>query len=535
MNFEIQLNVFSTGMTSAAQRRGPLGLISVQPAPAHIKQVVELYLATYPPSVPTGRLRDKREVYAQILRSAFAWGKSHGGIEATWMLARKYHPSKGNPKGGWDPIDGVSIEVYPVTDATLDRIKGEFAYFLSISSKLAANSAMRSCTWVLQNDRPNTAYGVSLFLSHSRSEVHAGVVGPPHRTALAVAPAGEGSLLHAEFVQQLQVGGSIQVQWTFSGDPPHIRHLVWWTDLDAPVFANGAEPGSAPLSIPRGDEAMLDSFARTRQAELELRNAYSADGSRPHAAHRAFFADLDQRTLPAAGTSAPVDLVSGYLRSRYLVRAEDAGFGQLPEFSQLEVEQHRGSAEGIADLLEEILITHYQGKHQGLDYDQVARGFMLFAGGQLTEFDTHGAPNGVNFFSFCEFAILLLELDYHAEFWGPLVPIFARAAEVFARCYHKCNGPRSSCAYRVTFNPVGARGFNDDELDELKQHWSRIDPIEGFSRIVHAALEHEVYRGPVAAFDLVDHGCRTYLGAGPRRPALGAASLRSMPKAGVDF
>lgn len=235
---------------------------------------------------------------------------------------------------------------------------------------------------------------------------------------LEPASVGEGSLRHAKFETPLPAGGSVELPWKFRGDPPHVRHVVWWTELDEATYASGAAPGATTLTVPVGDVALLHQFARSSHKELELRSAFAADTSRPHAHHRAFFADLDRRTLPDAGAASPVDLVSGYLRSRYLVRAEDAGLGDLAQFSALEVELLRKPAVLIAGLLEGLLSTHYRGHANGLDYSAVAEAFHRFAGGQLTEFGTHGAPSGTNFFSLCEFALLLWALDHNRAFRG---------------------------------------------------------------------------------------------------------------------
>ena len=339
-------------------------------------------------------------------------------------------------------------------------------------------------------------------------------------------------MVHVEFAAPVPSRGAIELTWIYMGDPPHIRAETWWAQVDSGAANSSSRPAAPPHVIAREDVGTLIQYSRTADVEFILRASTIATIFDNTTKFRKFFFELDQQTQPGAGATNAISLLTGYLRSRYMLRAEDAGFGELTRFHPGELDTWRTDALYAADMVEKIVRRHFTDQNRELDFEQIAEAFELFAGGQLTDVDTHGAPNGVNFFAFCEFAILCVELGHKVPFWSALIPIFARTSEIFARCYHGPCAPRTSCAYRVFHNPTGRRGFTDVARAELRAAWQGVaHPIGAFARMVHAALDDELFPGPVVPFGLVDNFNGIAPDCPPGRVVRRSNDKRFMPQA----
>jgi hypothetical protein len=466
------------------------------PAVAAIANAIQQRLdnnpGSYPP--PFGRVRVKQAGYGGHLRSAFAAERSSGSISAAYSLAPDDIPSRANDDGGWDPIDGVSVQVF-----ISPTPQGASPHYLSIGQEKAPGV---ECTFDVANDTGADVIGVTLFLSHTRSRLlFASLIGPG-LGRLADWPNGHGTMRYSQFPHPVAPGGKVTVRWTFTGDPPHVRAVTWWLSSGSQQIKSD-DVSAPPRAVPIDMVPTLAGSARSRADELAMRARFGMGG--PHESYRKFFRALDEATQPSDAGGRAYEYFASYLRARYLVRGEDAGFGDVPIFDSRESEYWRRSANHVATLMKRLMGEHFRVGDDAALIEHADAAFMLFAGGLLTDFDTHGAPNGVQFFAFAEFALLCVELSIDARFWQQMAQVFARASEVFARCYHLCCGPRTTCSYAVRFNPGGERGFDAMMLAELEIVWRTVDTLEGLGSIVHAALYDELFRGSVSPFDLVDH------------------------------
>ena len=255
----------------------------------------------------------------------------------------------------------------------------------------------------------------------------------------------------------------------------------------------------------------LVQFERTFEQELAHYTALIGS-QKTHVREKRFFQELDETTNPKSlppETGLPIAMLGSYLALRYNVRAELVHFGQPTAYLPQELSSWEGIVKPIAAHVQGLMRSHFKGAENGVDLSAVNDAFEKFAGGELTVFETHGAPNGVNFFAFAELAILLTEMDVERAFWAPLIEIFGRTAEVFAGSYHACYAGRTHCAYQVTNNPDGGRHPDDAARATLRKQWSGKDPKAEFGRVVHSALFDDQLSGPgTTPFSaLVDWGC----------------------------
>jgi hypothetical protein len=552
---------YTIGLVPVSKPAAPVATI-LGPAPVppavpleyeNIRAAIQLHIDNLALPLAVGRTRDRQAAYAALLQDAFYVVVPIPGPDLLrpYSLDPNYLTCVVLPDGHWGyTVDGISMKVEPVpapvNPAGIDPVE----YYLTITPTSVAPPEMlflamsaaegsyalagsSTCTFTLQNTTGVTGAGLTLYLSHARSwplnlvvnKQRIGQTSPiTHDPAQA--------MVHISLANPVSDKGVVELSWTFKGDPPHVRAHTWWGPADPDVTISSSSSSKPPSVIPVNEVGTLSFFSRTVSEEFELRrNAIKAIVDRTRQ-YRDFFFDLDQKTQPGLVTTSGISLLTGYLRSRYMLRAEDAGFGDPVAFDDEEIESWRSDAVRAADLVEKIVRDHFTGPDGALQLDRIDEAFELFAGGQLTDFDTHGAPNGVNFFAFCEFAILCVELQHKEQFWGDLIPIFARTSEIFARCYHEPCGKRTSCAYRVGHNPTGARGFSLPERAALRATWQAVaPPIEGFARIVHAALDDELFLGPVPPFGLVDK----HDGVPPKCPPVAKArrsiDVRVMPTA----
>lgn len=492
MNYEVEL----VTIVDQTQLPGP-----TPPQPQNVALTIEGFIAgaTPPLPLPTGPIKARRDQYAWLLRAAFAARRA--AIPRDYSLARDAQPCRVNPDGSWDPLDGVSIELLWQVPEEGVPVPRRTTHYLSIGPKVDGVPDSNTCSWPIVNETDGPVVGVTLFLAHTRSRLVSGAcVVAGEISKLQVASGGSHSVLHASLVTPLASTSAVEVQFTYLGDPPHVRALTWWTNGGRAVRSPGGG-NSLPLTVPASQTGRLLGYARTEQEEFDLRAAHIAGIHDSTRLHREFFFDLDYATQPPGGPDfAPL---TAYLRRRYLVRGEVTGFGDTYAAAPVELESWRADAEQAAGKLKEVLREYYA-KCGKLAVDRVEEAFELFASGQLTDFDTHGAPNGANYFAFCEFALLCVELGHERDFWKSLVPIFARTAEIFARCYHQVDGPRMTCAYRVAHNPNGARTFSQAERTALRGTWAGRDPVLGFGQVVHAALYDELGQVTVPPYPLPD-------------------------------
>ncbi|MEZ6017101.1 MAG: hypothetical protein R3F49_18435 [Planctomycetota bacterium] len=290
-----------------------------------------------------------------------------------------------------------------------------------------------------------------------------------------------------------------------------------WLPIDGASFRAtrrkepGKDVGETYVSIVRdlGYEAVAPELLReaTANDDFDRRAELLAQRSGEERAFGEFFLDLDRTTTPDGTRGPKVQLLASYLGQRVLVRAEEAGFGGTPCFALSETEQWRQDACGLAGVLQRLLLCHFPELAWG-ERDRVEAAFERFATGALRVFGTHGVPDGISYLSFCELALVLVDLGVQTEFWGPFVPLFARTAELYVNAYHACGGPRTFAAYCIANNPSGARTQGAKALAANRAAWCSVEDVRyAFGRIVHAALYDEVLRGPVTPFALADHGC----------------------------
>ncbi len=249
----------------------------------------------------------------------------------------------------------------------------------------------------------------------------------------------------------------------FFGDPPVLGDLTW---LDRDETVDPCLAHSMPLR-----HLMVDDIAdfhppgsRTLEEEWAIREEWCS-GEHPtpsQKAHRMMLR-IDKGSLAPSMINEEVASVGLKLATRFIQRGRliRSGSSQALE-EKIPLEKTRSTREAlsvIANSMHDWLIDP-QGECRTIEDVRDAMG--LFACGQTHVFHAHGAPNGINMFSFAELAFALevgdteMELDHDITFWRQMVYIFSAASQMFVHCYHR--GERAVCGYKPEHNPIKVLG-----------------------------------------------------------------------------
>jgi len=488
-------------------RSGALGA-PLAPVPlAELKQLTAALaerLVQAPLELQDVRWRDRPQRYRAWLESAMDELEAEDpDVAGSWTLDFTAEASITSPDGDrWLRINGASFELTH-SDPT---VTGET--FLSIIDDAALGAGTQTVELTVQHDLVDEAQGAVLFLDSRRARIDD--VRPADPTSAQVGdrdPRSTDAWI-VEFSTPLLRGEQSTFEVDFHGELPFVRSVLWIADDGA----DGLDPGdwfdNTPRAITPAALTALDTLGRTQAEEYEHREELiRASPSGDRRVFQEFFLDLDRDPNPGTTEARLVRQLTSYLGQRVLVRAEEAGFGETPVFDADDLARWRPDVVMVAARVEALALAHFP-ELAVYDTAQIAAAFEQFATGALRVFDTHGAPNGVSYFSFCELAIMMTDYDERSSFWRPLILVFARTSELFANAYHRCAGPRTIAAYGVANNLDGSRTQGPTELAANRAAWALVvDPVYSFGRIVYAALHDEVVAGPVTPFALEDFGC----------------------------
>jgi hypothetical protein len=479
-------------------------------------------LAQDPLDLDDVRWRDRPQRYRTWLEGALDGAvEEDPDVAGGWTVDLTSDASITSPDGDrWIRINGASFEL---THAE-DDVSGET--FLSIIDEGALGSGTRTVQLSATNEASDGAGGVVLFIDSRRARIAAvQVVEPPPEHAVALDPRSTDAWVGV-FSPPVSRGARVTVEVEFEGDVPYLRNVLWVADDGADALEPGALFDDTPHALTPAAFASLGSLGRTTAQEFEHRaDLIRSSPSDDRRVAQEFFFDLDRGLDPAGPAARLLRQLTSYLGQRVMVRAEEAGFGATPQFDADDVARWRNDVVLTAARIEELALRHFPELMQ-YETQRFEAAFEGFATGALRVFDTHGTPNGVGYFAFCELAIMMVHYDVQRPFWSPLIPVFARTSELYANAYHRCNGPRTIEAYGVMNNLDGARTQGPAELAANRAAWALVvDPVYSFGRIVHAALHDELVAGPLTPFALEDFGCG---GAGP---TLADAELAPAPGA----
>ena len=376
------------------------------------------------------------------------------------------------------------------------------------------------------NHGQDSAKGVVLFFSPGRTRIESVVFEnvDPRRTQASqrLFPTQCGSEHLMMFAEPVRPGGSAVATIGFVGDPPQLRKAVFLIDRsDARVPATATAFDPIPSVVDCGAIADLNVYRTSFFADLEHREelmneqASSLVVKSPQLVDQQFFAALDRLGHPDVpapqkdqaaidfGLSPTVRAELGrleplayhlWLRLRKRVRTVgNTGAPPFMDASQSGPER-RLELLTAGRLLARLFEVFYES-----DRDRIGQAFERFAGGELRVFGKHGVPNGTNFFTFGELAIALSELGGglgEERIVVDLLPVWTRAAEIYARCYHLPKGPRTIAAYTILDNPTGVRRFLPKQKAQLNLSYQQLGLTPGdagaaavrFSEVVTAAL-----------------------------------------------
>lgn len=463
-------------------------------------------LAQAPLELQDVRWRDRPQRYRAWLEGAMdTLMEQDPYVAGGWAIDYSAQPSITSPDGDrWLRMNGASFAL----SHSDDTVTGET--FLSIIDDGALGTGAQTVSLALNNDLVDEASGAVLFLDSRRARVVAVRPTDPQSMQIGDRDPRSTDAWIAEFPRPLRRGERGTFEVDFEGDQPYLRHLLWVARDGAESLDPGAKFDATPRSITPGALAALDTLGRTKAEEFEHRESSiraSSTGDRRVA--QEFFLDLDRDPSPGTTEARLVRQLTSYLGQRVLVRAEEAGFGVKPVFDADDLARWKADVVMVAARVEALALAHFPELAE-YDMQRFEAAFEQFATGALRVFDTHGAPNGVSYFSFCELAIMMSGYGVRPRFWRPLIPIYARTSELFANAYHRCGGPRTLAAYGVANNLMGTRTQGPAELAANRAAWALVvDPVYSFGRIVNAALHDEVVTGPVTPFALEDHGCES--------------------------
>lgn len=507
MSIEVDLVTFLS-KTAAAPSAQPGALVPLQTPNAVVKGMRQFFQQASPPPAPAGSLLKQFHHYRDLAVAAYL--SLPPKVKGAWqLLTAGAVPSVDNGHGQWDPYPSASLRVLPAGGAVqLNALGAEVHHFVSVHPPIDPHYWARECTFCFVNTTGRTAGGLVVFLTHTRTKILDVIV--PGGTAAPLVR-GDATVGRVDPPAAVAPGEKLCFTVRFHGDPPFFRARTWLVDGardEAPPPAPFATP---PAAVVPGAAAQLAGYARTLRDEIEHRVELVAADKSPDRPFREFFLELDRSTNPAnvedEGERAEYALLGGYLSRRFLIRAERVHLMQPgatptdPFGSWLPV------AAAVAGRLRSLFEAHFGDGQGDLDVPRFEEAFEKFAGGELGVFETHGVPNGVNYFAFGELALLLQAEGHEPDFWGPLVPVLTRTAELFAGAFHLCAGPRTACAYQAAHNLDGARAPGDAVKHHVRAAWRSADPAEEFGRVVHAALVDELGPGPQLPRDLPDFGC----------------------------
>ncbi|MCB9881378.1 MAG: hypothetical protein H6832_04720 [Planctomycetes bacterium] len=274
---------------------------------------------------------------------------------------------------------------------------------------------------------------------------------------------------------------------TFQGDPPVIGDSAWVTTLPG---LTRTSPFGLPRLIRVGDrrcddwkrrhvERVLKPFVRSREDEWDIRYDWChPDGAKSvnQVAHMMFLKlDIMSQSLEAADALRALR-VQKMLVTRFRLRGEHWTAKKTDKSKSIEfVERASGAPSWFADLaaIEDLgVMRAWMYEWLCVDEDGTTRTpadvhkyFEMFANGELTALESHGAPNGINMFCFTELAFMLADLelagslapDVEPGFWLDMARAFAIACEMFVFAYHEPAMPGTICSYKVQNNPVWPR------------------------------------------------------------------------------
>ncbi|MCA8958129.1 MAG: hypothetical protein KDC87_18785 [Planctomycetes bacterium] len=416
------------------------------------------------------------------------------------------------------PAPGFSMPIF-LDDAARAVAGGDgsaYELFLSIHGEIPQPPNQHTCTYCLRNGSGATVEGVALIFAHTRTQVLSIVPqgNAAHRHNL---PADSETARFFGFEAKVPPNQTVCFAITFTGDPPHIRGAVWLDHGEAPqVAGQDVSPfGPLPRIYPYDHAEDLLKYAPSFTDEMDF--VHASIEARPEGEtkdFRRFFFHLDRATMPNNAAMEPalkkaVIGLGAYLHQRFYLRGQ-AFASDIPFATPVgELDSWHVHVERVAREFSEVLHGGFFG--DPLDLHRIYAAFHAFAAGDLIEFATHGAPNGVNYFAFAEFALLLLDVQKRAQqtqrafavdaqLWKDLVPVFCGSAEVFVRTFHRRRGARQMCEYRVD---RGGSGRPAPPVRDIQKRWSG-DFAGKFGQLIATALADEMNPQPDLArrFDL---------------------------------
>lgn len=471
-----------------------------------------------PTESPIDRALGYREIATEGFTTATSDQDGASSDVTVFLSLGQPIPSSWNPAlRNWDDVDGAAIRI--LTEGAEGTQAASAEYYLNV--RPAAADATGACVVSVPVGGEGSADGVAVVFSPTRTRIRR--IQPTPRNA---APGGQSCrsfrrLSANAFVYDLplfDLDGSLDVRVQYEGDPPHVQ---WGRGIlirdGAPALVpvpSGFDP-RGPLEPPPfvvGREGLPDlttygldfDDAFERRVELVESATTFRDDKR-------FFLELERRTHPQI--KPDFDPLGAALSNRYRRRGEYVHFGTEIPTSAEEVASKADVAQRVGRVLLQTILDAF-GECEATGFERTGVAFDRFAGGELTIFETHGAPNGTNYFSFAELALLLVVADPKRRgVWEELFTIFARSAEIFVGAYHECCARRTRCAYRVANNPDGSRHPSDVVKDDLRTLWSCGDARRRYDHLVHSALYDDYVGafGPnqtgIPSLQLVDFGC----------------------------
>ncbi len=295
---------------------------------------------------------------------------------------------------------------------------------------------------------------------------------------------------------------SVKIDWT--DEPPVVANTVW-----DPPPKDASDPTPAELTT---EEIFARREERVREVERDEAAATHANSrSEPKAAAMRFFYELDRMSHPrllspkaARLMNTLTYLLSIGLKTRARLRIGCADVSDDEPASKT-VEFALGVGEDICELFE-----HFGSLDDPKTYEKIDRAFERFtcgdleipraATGDVSRLETHGAPNGLNYFLLAEFALFMIGRDEasarHAV-WEKVLPVFVRTAEMFLELYWN-GGCRTFGSYGFAWRDE--RRFSTARLQRLRNSYDGVTQAgcaalsERFSLLCAHALRDDIGR-----------------------------------------
>ena len=347
-----------------------------------------------------------------------------------------------------------------------------------------------SSTWRIPSRVPGNWAGLVIFFAHTRSRVESVSANQVRTDAPAI---GKTFILRWDSSDVAEV----ELSASYMGDPPVIRRIVWLV-ADGPTIALSTQAlQSLPSYVSDGDvwpaaqaeqrakdedEPLDKQFERRERRILEEYEEAVRVAQERHD-RRMFFHSFDKatmvETLPECELKDAIIAVKKRVAERVEQRARAVYEGDTTYKPSAQDNARIAKEAGIvSNHMLSLLRRFVRGVDKGwlecrqseafwrdrFDAIEFAETFDEFASGQLLVFDSHGAPNGTNFFFFAEAAFLFIDLQEREDFWIQTTETFVRATEIFVHSYWG-GGCRRNADYSWENNFDGRFNYSRDLID----------------------------------------------------------------------